>query len=220
MMTGLSDILVQGANEMGLQLTSAQIASFERFAFELDKWNRKVNLTAMTTREDVAVKHILDALSLCRLLRGDERLLDIGSGAGVPAIPLKIVTPGLSVTSVDAVGKKIMFQRHVIRLLGLPGINAVHSRVETMSHTYAHAFTVVVSRAFSRLELFARLAFPLVAPGGRLIAMKGPAGDDELGEATEQLTTLGVAIEAIHRYHLPFGRGERSLIVMTHRQPL
>jgi len=218
-MAGLADILTRGAEEMGLQLTAAQLDTFERFVRELDKWNRKVNLTAMTSQEDVAVKHILDALSLCRLLRGDERLLDIGSGAGVPAIPLKIRMPGLTVSSVDAVGKKVMFQRHVIRLLGLQGIEAVHSRVETMSSAYTQAFDIIVSRAFSRLELFARLALPLVASGGKLVAMKGPAGSDELGEAAEHLSALGVAIESIHGYYLPFGRGERSLIVMTPRQP-
>jgi len=211
--------LEQGAREMGLEISGEAIGCFEIFADQLKKWNRKVNLTAITTDEEIAVKHVMDAMVLAGCVRAGERVLDMGSGAGVPAIPLKIVMPSVRVTSVDAVGKKILFQRHVARLLGFQGFDAIHSRVEDLRNTHARSFDLIVSRAFSRLEQFVGLAAPLLAETGRLIAMKGPGAADEIRADGERLATLGFEIVSVTPYRLPFNKGERNLIGISPRKP-
>jgi len=210
--------LEQGAREMGLGISEENIRSFELFADQLKKWNRTVNLTAIVSDEEIAVKHIIDALMFAGCVRDGERVLDIGSGAGVPAIPLKIVKPEVPVTSVDAVGKKILFQRHVARLLKFDGFEAIHTRVETLSETRAHDFDLITSRAFSRLEQFVGLAAPLLAEGGRLVAMKGPGVAGEIQADEERLAALGFEIVSVTPYRLPFNKGERNLIVIAPRK--
>jgi 16S rRNA (guanine527-N7)-methyltransferase len=210
--------LEQGAREMGLDISGDAIRSFELFADQLKKWNSKINLTTIINDEEIAVKHIIDALMLAGCVRDGERVLDVGSGAGVPAIPLKIVNPSVRVTSVDAVGKKILFQRHVARLLGFRDFEAIHGRVEDLGGTHAHGFDLIVSRAFSRLEQFVGLAAPLLAEAGRLIAMKGPGAADEIRADGERLATLGFEIVSVTPYRLPFNKGERNLIGIAPRK--
>ena len=119
--------------KIDLNLSSASIFQLERLVDELLRWNPRRNLTAITDRDEVLEKHLVDSLTLLSFARQSTRLLDIGSGAGFPALPLKIVCPELAVVSVDAVGKKIDFQRHVVRSLGLQGFTALHARVETLT---------------------------------------------------------------------------------------
>ncbi|KAB0671619.1 16S rRNA (guanine(527)-N(7))-methyltransferase RsmG [Oryzomonas sagensis] len=210
--------LEEGAREMGLEISEESIRAFEQFADQLKKWNRKINLTAIISDEEIAVKHIIDALMFAGCVRDNERVLDIGSGAGVPAIPLKIVKPSVPVTSVDAVGKKILFQRHVARLLKFAGFEAIHGRVEELCDTHGHGFDLITSRAFSRLEQFVGLAAPLLAGTGRLIAMKGPGVADEIKVDEERLAALGFEIVSVTPYRLPFGKGERNLIeIIPHK---
>lgn len=201
---------------MGLVVPAECIPAFECFATELKKWNLKVNLTALTGDTDIAVKHILDSLFLASYIHDRERVLDIGSGAGVPAILLKIVKPEVPVVSVDAVAKKINFQRHIGRILGLQKFEAVHSRIENLQKTHAGYFDVITSRAFASLEQFVSLAEPLLADGGRMIAMKGPAADGEMVAASTVLNLLGLEIRTIYTYTLPFNSGERRLVEITH----
>jgi len=210
--------LEQGVREMGLEITEEHLRAFELFADQLKKWNRTINLTAILTDEEIAVKHIIDALMFAGCVRDGERVLDIGSGAGVPAIPLKIVKPAVPVTSVDAVGKKILFQRHVARLLKFDGFEAIHARVEELCGSHAHGFDLITSRAFSRLEQFVGLAAPLLSGIGRLIAMKGPGAADEIRADEERLDALGFEIVSVTPYRLPFNKGERNLIGIVPRK--
>lgn len=213
-MSTFRETLQRAAAELRIELPEEQIRAFELFTLELKKWNRRVNLTAITSDSEIAVKHIIDSLCLARLLDGTERVLDVGSGAGVPAIPLKIARPGLEVVSVDAVGKKIHFQRHVARLLDLQRFEAIHARVESLHATHEGYFDVITSRAFSDLGLFVRLTGPLLTKGGRLIAMKGPAAGDEMEEAKTVLASLHHEVVALHPYRLPLNSGERCLVSM------
>ncbi|KAB0667734.1 16S rRNA (guanine(527)-N(7))-methyltransferase RsmG [Oryzomonas japonica] len=203
---------------MGLEISEESLQAFELFADQLKKWNRKINLTAIISDDEIAVKHIIDALMFAGCVRDNERVLDIGSGAGVPAIPLKIVKPSVPVTSVDAVGKKILFQRHVARLLKFDGFEAIHGRVEELCGTRGHGFDLITSRAFSRLEQFVGLAAPLLAGTGRLIAMKGPGVADEIKADEERLAALGFEIVSVTPYRLPLSKGERNLIEIIPRK--
>ena len=206
--------LEQGLLEMGLQLSEEQIRLFELFSDELKKWNRKVNLTSIRNDADIAIKHLIDSLLLARQVNDAEYVLDIGSGAGIPAIPLKIAHPALRIVSVDAVGKKILFQRHVARALGLKNFEALHSRVENLHATHGASFDLITSRAFSSLEMFVALASPLLKKGGRIIAMKGPRADSEFVQAEEGLRQLGFEIGSVDAHSLPMCKGERTLVTI------
>ena len=211
-------IIEQALREMRINVSEAEIQAFELFTAELNKWNNKINLTAITGDEEIAVKHIIDSLVFANCVREGECVLDIGSGAGFPAIPTKIVKPMSPVVSVDAAGKKIFFQKHVARLLGLQGFTALHVRAESLRETHPHCFDIITSRAFSGLEQFVGLAAPLLADAGRMVVMKGPAVSSEMKTAEDYLRKLGLEISDIYSYSLPLNRGERNLITITPRK--
>ena len=202
--------------ELNITIDSTQEERLLHFLDELLRWNRSINLTAITDRDEALVKHLVDSLTLLPLLRGDETLLDMGSGGGLPGLPLKILIPGLNLTSVDAVAKKISFQKHVIRTFALTGAVARHGRLEELGRESALAgyFDLVVARAFASLPDCVRLARPFLRPGGRLIAMKGPEGEKEVLAAEKIYTNAGFSLQQVKRLDLPGGNGERTLITL------
>ncbi len=204
-----------GAREIGICVGNEVLCKLEIYSQELLKWNRKINLTAITNENEIAIKHFIDALYFAVHVSDNELVLDIGSGAGVPAIPLKIARPSVKVVSVDAVSKKIQFQKHVARLLELNEFDAIHARIESMHKEFAKKFDVIASRAFSSLEQFVKLSAPLLADGGRLIAMKGPASAEEILSSESALKNLGFQVEKTINYDLPFNNGKRCLVVIT-----
>lgn len=208
--------LVEQLAAIGVSLDGTARERLEWLAGELLRWNRTHNLTAITDPGEIREKHLVDSLTLLPLLKDAARLLDLGSGAGFPALPLKIACPGLEIVSVDAVGKKIAFQRHVARILGLAGFTAVHGRAEDLpaQPSYHTGFDVVTARALGNLPLLATLAAPCLAPGGRLIAMKGAEGDVELAAAQAELAALGFACTGRHGLRLPASGAERNLLVL------
>ncbi|MBT1073870.1 16S rRNA (guanine(527)-N(7))-methyltransferase RsmG [Geobacter grbiciae] len=208
------DLLVRGAAQLGVELTPAQLGKLALFAAELRKWNRKINLTAITTEREIALKHFVDSLSLCRAVGRGGRLLDLGSGGGFPVIPFAILHPKSEAMSVDAVEKKIIFQRHVGRLLGLSHFQALHARGEELAGRFAEHFDWIVSRAFSDIPTFVRMALPLLRPNGAIVAMKGQGGREEAETSRPALEVLGVEIRQVLEFPLPFSGDGRSLIVM------
>ncbi|MBI1919993.1 MAG: 16S rRNA (guanine(527)-N(7))-methyltransferase RsmG [Geobacter sp.] len=206
--------LNRGTAELGVHLGQGELGKLYAFAAELKKWSRKINLTALKSDEDIAVKHFVDSLSILKVVQGEGSLLDIGSGGGFPAIPLKIVSHHLSVVSVDAVEKKILFQRHAARLLALHGFEAVHARAEELPGKYAGHFDWVVSRAFSDIPTFVRLALPLLKGKGKIVAMKGKGGKEEADAAGPSLLDMGMQVSDIVRFRLPITGDERSLVVI------
>jgi len=211
------DLLIAGAKELGVSLSKGQLASLNLFAEELKKWNRKINLTAIKDDEGIALKHLVDSLSLLKVVRGPGRLLDIGSGGGFPCIPVKIAQPDLDIVSVDAVVKKISFQKQAVRLLNLADFQPVHVRAETLAEQYAGSFDWIVSRAFSELASFAAMAFPLMKSDGRLVAMKGRNAAEEVSAAEGALDEIGVRVEIVHDFLLPGTDDARSLVVMVRK---
>ena len=210
----IKDLLLESASHLGLELTAANLEKFVVFADELVKWNRKINLTAITDDKEIVVKHFADSLVLLKVVGETGSLLDIGSGGGFPSIPLKIMLPMLFVVSVDAVEKKILFQRHIARLLRLEQFSAVHARCEDLHGEYAEQFDWVVSRAFSDLVKFAGMALPFQGGSGVIIAMKGKRGGDEASLAAHRLAEIGVTVVDVIHLGLPLTDDTRSLVIM------
>ena len=203
-------------NGLDLAVDPKTIPLLERLIDELLRWNRSRNLTAISNRDEALEKHLADSLTLLPFALQAKRLLDIGSGAGFPALPLKITCPDLEVVSIDAVGKKIDFQHHVVRILGLEGFVALHGRAEKLLDQpgFRAGFDLVTARALCSLAELVNLAEPFIAPGGILVAMKGPEGHKEFGALHDLLLRQGWRT-CLHRLRLPVSKAERCLIVMS-----
>jgi 16S rRNA (guanine527-N7)-methyltransferase len=176
------DLLVEGAKTFGIRLNEKEVEAFDLYLRELLKWNQKINLTAIRSEKGIVLKHFLDSLSVYPYLSKAASLLDVGSGAGFPGIPLKIVQPSLEITLIDSVRKKVDFQRHILRMLGLKGVQAIHGRVQDKEilQGLTGQFDAVISRAFSDLQTFLLLAFPFLKKGGILLVMKGELEREEI----------------------------------------
>lgn len=179
----IKNLLELGAKELGVSIEEREIALFLKYLEELKEWNKKINLTAIKNDKDIVVKHFLDSLILAPFLKSCKTLLDIGSGAGFPGIPIKIIMPELKVTLLDSNNKKVSFMNHIIRTLGLKDIEAVHARAEDEKIIKKLGmFDAVASRAFAELKEFLKTAKPYAQENGLILAMKGPKGIEELKE--------------------------------------
>jgi len=208
-------ILLEGAGRLGLALEPAAAAKLVRLGEELLKWNRKVNLTAITQEAEVLEKHFLDSLAVLPELGPARSLLDLGAGAGFPGLPLKVARPGLEVTLVDAVAKKVGFMKHAIALLGLaPGARAVHARAEGSPDLEGlPRAEAVVARALAEPGRWLVLAAPYTLPGGRVLAML--SRPLEAAEAGRQAEAAGLRLVSQRSYRLPFGGDPRAVALFT-----
>jgi 16S rRNA (guanine527-N7)-methyltransferase len=209
----LKKTLNEGAKALGVGLGEGQIDLFLTYLEELKRWNRKINLTKITIDSGIITRHFLDSLTLCRHLKGAKRLLDIGTGAGFPGLPVKIAMPQVEVTLMDSIGKKVFFLRHIIRRLNLKGVEAIKARAgdRVVGNRLKGSFDFVVSRAVSGLEDFLRLAIPYLSEGGTVIAMKGPGVRDELGAVKNFKPS-------VHEVEIPFSRRKTFLVICRKNQ--
>jgi 16S rRNA (guanine527-N7)-methyltransferase len=201
------DPLALGIAALGVALSGAQRARLEQYLLLLEKWNRVYNLTAIRDRERMITHHLLDSLAILPHVRGP-RVLDVGSGAGLPGIPLAVASPALQVTLLDSNHKKAAFMRQAIGELGLANASVVAERVESW-RTEAR-FDMIVSRAFAELGEFVASCARLLAPGGILAAMKGVHPHEEI----ERLPA-GFCVERVIRLEVPGLDGERHLVVVS-----
>jgi 16S rRNA (guanine527-N7)-methyltransferase len=214
------EIIQKGSGSLGIDMDRHQIDQFALYAGELIKWNRKMNLTAITEAQALAVKHFLDSIAPAALIPPDACLLDIGSGAGFPGIPLKIVRPDLKVTLIDAVRKKVNFQKHVIRTLGLEHVGAHQTRAEQFSAE--KPFDVIITRALSTLREFAALALPLLAEDGVMLAWKGKTAEAQAEVSVLLSDETGVRslcgrdrlTVTLSSYRLPGLASERTIVAV------
>lgn len=211
--------LLAGAKRMGLCLTEEQAGQLKDYTRELLEWNNSINLTSITDPVIIAEKQFLDALFLVPNIAMKSRVLDVGSGNGVPGIPLKIARPDLDLCLVDGSRKKISFLKHIIRSLGLAGIEARWVRTEQLAQCQAqqHAlWDVIVSKAAFSLDQFITGTLPLMSTEGKLIAMKGFNIDNECDAARKTMEREQLEIERIN-YELPFCELRRTLIVVQRK---
>ena len=213
------------ADQSGLELTKEQLFQFKTYQDLLIDWNQRVNLTAITDPGEIALKHFADSLSVLPFLteafkKSDTRfpdvsLIDVGTGAGFPGIPLKITHPSLSVTLMDSLNKRIAFLDAVIQALSLKDCITVHSRAEDGAKCgdYRERFDIAVARAVAGMPVLCEYCLPFVKVGGIFAAMKSSAGE-ELKTARHAIKILGGEIEACHDFKLPESDISRSVIII------
>lgn len=204
------ELLIKGASHFGIQLEKRMVEAFDLYLRELLKWNEKINLTSIRTEKGIVLKHFLDSLSVVPHLPEISSLLDIGSGAGFPGIPLKMVQPSLEVMLIDSVLKKVDFQGHIIRTLGLKGITAIHGRAQDTQALQALGgrFDGVIARAFSNLDTLLLLGSPFLKKGGALFAMKG-----EEVESFSLTEKSPYRFQRLVQFTLPFSSIKRSILL-------
>ena len=196
--------------DLGLPLTDRQKEQYERYFELLVEWNKKINLTAITEKDEVYLKHFYD--SIAPILQGlienqPIRLLDIGAGAGFPSLPMKILFPELDVTIIDSLNKRINFLHLLAEELGLSGVHFYHGRAEDFAQDKAFRaqFDIVTARAVARMQVLSELTIPYLKVGGRLLALKASNAPEELEEAKNALSLLFSKVEDNLQYELPNG---------------
>ena len=218
-MTAFEEILTARAAEAGIPLTAEQVGQFSVYNEMLLDWNTRMNLTALTAPEDVAVKHIIDSLTAydAALFDGARTLIDVGTGAGLPGIPLAVYAPHLTVTLLDSLNKRVRFLMEVTAAMGLPNVRCIHARAEEAARTAEHraAYDIAVSRAVARLPVLLEYALPFVRVGGTLLALKGRAYAEEQKEARRAAEVLGGGRITAHPVRLPGLDDVRAMLTVT-----
>lgn len=201
--------------KLGIQLNSTQIEQFSFYADLLVEWNEKVNLTSITDPQEIVIKHFIDSLTLGQFVKG-HRLADIGTGAGFPGIPLKILQPEIQLFLVDSLAKRLDFLEVVIDQLGLREVETVHSRAEDFGRNpkYRESFDRITSRAVARLPVLLEYAVPLLKENGLFLAAKGSQVDDEVTESKKALKVLGAKINGISRFTLGTEAEHRAVVII------
>ena len=210
------DLFCRGLEKLEIFLSDEQIQKFLKFYEMMVEKNKFMNLTAVTDFEDVVEKHFLDSLCLNQItdLSKVRNMIDLGTGAGFPGIPLKIVYPNISMVLIDSLNKRISFLGEVIQNLDLNGIEAVHGRAEEIGRNgkYREKYDLCVSRAVANLSVLCEYCIPFVEDGGYFIAYKGPEVEDELKNAENSIQVLGGKVEEVKSYQIPETDMGRTLI--------
>jgi len=216
METENKNLLVEGAKVFHIHLDEKAVEAFDLYLEELLKWNQKINLTTIRTEKGILLKHFLDSLSVCPYLSKTSSLLDVGSGAGFPGIPLKIVRDNLEITLIDSVRKKVDFQRHIIRMLGLKGIEAIHGRAQDKEilQSMGGRFDLVISRAFADLQTLLLLSFPFLKKDGTVFAMKSRSEDEEIRVLSKAEKSRYSLQKTVH-LSLPFSDFQRPILLFA-----
>lgn len=204
-------LFLHGSQEVSVSLSAQQAELFWLYLQELLEWNRTFSLTGIKDPDDIIIKNFIDSLTPLPYLESAGSLLDIGSGAGFPSIPLKIGCPELEVQVVEKSRKKVSFIKHLIRTLGLKGVSVLHNRVEEMEQP-ERPYNTIISRAFRRPAPLLQLVSPLLEPGTTLIAMLGPTTREEHNELEDLASAHSLEVSRIVLLELPRGRGGRTLV--------
>lgn len=204
-------LLIKGSSQLGMSLTEDHARSFYQYLIELRAWGRKMNLISRSADREIVIKDFLDSLTAQEQLFQGASLLDLGSGAGFPGVPLKIVRADLKVVLLELIQKKVYFLKNLVRALDLEGIEIYRAGQKEVEKNLWGKFDFVISRAFGSLDKFAVAGLPFLKQGGILLAMKGKKGEDELEKNLPALVNMGLTVTVLHRFRLPLLGHQRIL---------
>lgn len=207
--------LLENAKELDIELTNNQLKQFQDYMKLLLEWNQKINLTAITESEEIIQKHFIDSLTILKYIKENDKVIDIGTGAGFPGIPIKIVKPEIEINLADSLNKRINFLNIVIEKLNLMQVNTIHTRIEDLGRNkdYREKLDVVTSRAVASFNVLLEYMLPLLKIGGICICMKG-SNIEEIENSKKALETLGGEIEKVEELMLPGSDIKRNIIIV------
>lgn len=210
--------------QVDLDISENTIGLLEKFVYIFTEKNKVINLTKINSHEEFLIKHIIDSLLVNRFLnvRSGMKIADLGTGGGLPGIPLAILNPNAGFTLIDSVQKKIVCVKEFAAQLHLNNVIGLSERLEVIGKDkkYREQFDVVVARALAPLPVLLELALPLVKVGGIFVAMKGPACLEEINEATNAIKQLNIGLPRVEKYDLPDNIGKRSLLIFEKKKPI
>ena len=204
--------------QINIEPTDKILSNFDKFSDMLIEWNQKINLTAITEKKEIEIKHFIDSLTIFKSgkINTDAKIIDVGCGAGFPSFPMKFAVDSLDVTLLDSLNKRVLFQNEVISELSLTKIEAIHSRAEDggSNPDYREKFDIATARAVASLSSLIEICIPFVKTGGYFIAMKGPDISDEVNQAKNALNKLQAEIEDVISFDLPYTDNKRNLVII------
>ena len=207
--------LKEKLSKIKINLNDEQIKKFYKYINLLLEWNEKINLTAITDYEEIIIKHIVDSLTINKYIKEKASVIDVGTGAGFPGMPIAIIRNDLDVSLLDSLNKRILFLEEVKKDLNLNNVKCVHSRAEEFGNdiNYREKYDVATSRAVARLNVLVEYLIPFVKVGGICICMKGPNCEEEIEEAKGAIKKLGGKIEKVEKFNLN-EENERTIIII------
>ncbi len=208
--------LQEKAKKINLNLSVEQLDKFYRYMLLMIEWNEKINLTTIIEPEEIILKHFIDSLTIVKYIKEGNKIIDIGTGAGFPGIPLSIINRNFNLTLVDSLKKRLVFLEEVIKELELTNVKLIHSRAEEVgqSKEFREKFDISTSRAVANLTTLSEYLLPLVKIGGKSICMKASNAEEEIKEAEKAINILGGRIEKIEKFDLPDSDIGRTIIML------
>lgn len=211
------EIMQEKLKKLEIHFSMEQTEQFFEYMKLLIEWNEKINLTAITEPEEIITKHFIDSLTILKYIKNDYKVVDVGTGAGFPGIPLCIMNPTLKMTLVDSLNKRLIFLQEVVNTLKLKNIEIVHGRAEELGQNikYRETFDIATSRAVANLSTLSEYLIPLVKINGKIISMKASNAKQEIDEAQNAIQILGGQIESIEEFNLPESDIGRAVIIIN-----
>lgn len=199
-----------------VDLNSDKLNMYKKYMDLVLDWNNKINLTAIKDEDEFILKHFIDSLTVKDLIDDNSKVIDVGTGAGFPGIPLKIYNDSLDITLLDSLNKRVKFLDLVIEELSLNSIDTIHGRAEDIAHlnNYREKYDVAISRAVAQLNVLVEYLLPFVKVGGKCICMKGPNASEEIENSKKAIEKLGGKIEVVNKIVLPDSNFERNIVVI------
>ena len=208
--------MLEKSKILGVRFSVEQIEQFYKYMNLLIEWNEKMNLTAITEPKEIILKHFIDSITILKYIDDNSKLVDVGTGAGFPGVPLSIMNPTLKITLVDSLNKRLIFLQEVVKELNLKNIEIVHARAEEFGQNKncREKFDIATSRAVANLATLSEYLVPLVKIDGKIISMKASNAKEEINDAKKAIEVLGGKIEKIEEFDLPESDIGRTIIVI------